>query len=416
MKLKTAVILNLTHQLISRKYFLLLFLFFSTASFAQESAPGKLIICYESDTYTPSQVPNKRRDYLQTKMVQANTSTIEVTYNGVPSNAQPAIQFAIDIWQSELQSSVPIRINAIWSSLEGNSLATTRPTKIYRGFEGAIPDIWYPVSLAEKISGQDLNGTTESDLEITINSNKNWYLGTDGNTPNANVDLVSVVLHEIAHGLGFTSSASITNNQGTLRDEKYLGIYDVLLQNDQRVRLSSFADPSKDLQTQFTSNKIYLYSPSAVISTGEYPKIFAPSSFIVGSSMAHLDESKYPAGNADALMSPYFSMGESVHSLGTILPAVLDDLGWGDNPSKPTVEVYPNPSDGIFNAGIHMPVTINDVDVAVTDLTGKELIHNTFFIQSPLNEIDLSTYSSGIYLLIVKGAGAKIVKKIVLVK
>ena len=132
--------------------------------------------------------------------------------------------------------------------------------------------------------------------------------------------------------------------------------------------------------------------------------------------MAHLDETKYPAGNADALMSPYFGMGESVHSLGTILPAVLDDIGWGDNPSKPTVEVYPNPSDGIFKAGIHMPVTINDVDVAVTDLTGKELIHNTFFIQSPLNEIDLSAYSSGIYLLIVKGAGAKIVKKIVLLK
>jgi hypothetical protein len=79
-------------------------------------------------------------------------------------------------------------------------------TSIYKNFSGApATDRWYPVALANALSGTDLNGT---DAEINILSNRNfpWYFGTSGEPAEDEVDLVSVVLHEVCHGLGFAGS------------------------------------------------------------------------------------------------------------------------------------------------------------------------------------------------------------------
>ena len=72
----------------------------------------------------------------------------------------------------------------------------------------------YPVALAEKIAGKSLNDSLEADITLRINSSVNWYLGTDGNTPRQKYDLVTVVLHEICHGLGFFDSMNTDNNIG----------------------------------------------------------------------------------------------------------------------------------------------------------------------------------------------------------
>ena len=66
------------------------------------------------------------------------------------------------------------------------------------------PRVFYPVALAEKIAGKSLNTDLEGDLVLTINSSVNWYMGTDGQTPKTKYDLVTVVLHEVCHGLGFS--------------------------------------------------------------------------------------------------------------------------------------------------------------------------------------------------------------------
>ncbi len=41
-------------------------------------------------------------------------STFIVTYNGFPPQAQAAFQAAVDVWASQLQSPVPIRVTASW--------------------------------------------------------------------------------------------------------------------------------------------------------------------------------------------------------------------------------------------------------------------------------------------------------------
>jgi hypothetical protein len=89
---------------------------------------------------------------------------------------------------------------------------------LHRDFEGApLSATYYPVALANALAGKDLNGSIP-ELWITLNASldsdtvlgeRRWYYGHDGGVfcglGGCDIDLVSVFLHEIAHGLGFTT-------------------------------------------------------------------------------------------------------------------------------------------------------------------------------------------------------------------
>ena len=57
-----------------------------------------------------------------------------------------------------------------------------------------------------------------SGAEITASFNSAqsaWYYGTDGNPGPSQVDLESVVLHELGHGLGFVGTFDVPDPNGT---------------------------------------------------------------------------------------------------------------------------------------------------------------------------------------------------------
>jgi hypothetical protein len=126
-----------------------------------------------------------------------------------------AFQFAAGIWGATLNSGPTIVIRASWvaqpCTADQGSLGSAGTTSIQHDFSGApFPGTWYGIALANKLSGTDLNGSTaEIDAQFNINvgktgclQNNPWYLGLDNNH-GVGTDLVTVLLHEFAHGLGF---------------------------------------------------------------------------------------------------------------------------------------------------------------------------------------------------------------------
>lgn len=139
-----------------------------------------------------------------------------------------AFQAAADIWGLTLISAPTITIRAQWTALscDANSavLGSAGTINIFSDFPGApFSGTWYGGALANKLNGADLNGNPEINANFNINlGNSNclagspFYLGLDNNH-GTGVDLVSVLLHEFSHGLGFqtfTSASSGAQNSG----------------------------------------------------------------------------------------------------------------------------------------------------------------------------------------------------------
>jgi hypothetical protein len=119
-----------------------------------------------------------------------------------------AFQHAADIWGARLDSNVPIRIRAQFTPLGAGVLGSAGPVSVVRDFPNApLAGTWYHVALANKLAGVDLLPAND-DINANFSTNFNFYLGLDNNHGPLN-DLVTVLLHEFAHGLGFSQFASL---------------------------------------------------------------------------------------------------------------------------------------------------------------------------------------------------------------
>ena len=144
---------------------------------------------------------------------------------GATLGAQRLLVFqqAAAIWAANLTSSIPVRVVSNFDPLictaTGAVLGSAGTRFINRDFSGAIhPATWYGEALANKLAGTD---TVPNEPEIAARFNSNlgqngcltgsfFYYGLDNNVPPGQVNLLVVVLHELAHGLGFQSFTSGT--------------------------------------------------------------------------------------------------------------------------------------------------------------------------------------------------------------
>jgi hypothetical protein len=260
------------------------------------------------------------------------TATFIVNYTGFSAPAQAAFQAAVDIWSQLIVSSVPIVIDATWAPAAPNNLGSAGPYNSYRDFSGA-PQAgrWYPLALANALHGSDLD-PAHADIVASFNSTRSdWYLGTDGNTPAAQYDFMSVVLHEIGHGLGFLGSMSYSAGSGSWGGGTgfpYVYDQDTVNGSDQAL-ISAFTNPSAALGSQLVSSNIFFNGANAMAANGgAKPKLYAPNPWTSGSSISHLDEATYPAGDPNSLMTPQLAGAESIHNPGLITLGVLKDIGW----------------------------------------------------------------------------------------
>jgi len=259
----------------------------------------------------------------------------EYTCQTWPVNAQTAFNYAASIAGSLVNSPVQIQINACWTDLGGSgTLGLGGPAYTVRNFSPAArPNTWYTPALANAIKGIDTD-PLKPDILTTYNSSRtDWYFGTDGN-PGSKLDFVSVVLHEIWHGLNFSGSMSVTNGLGSWEwgDCGNPSIYDRFTDDGASGPLLNYTCGSTSLAAALQSNNIFFDGANAnAVNGGSRVPLYAPNSWKQGSSYSHLAESYN--GTANALMTYSIGYNEANHHPGPVGLCLLRDLGWTINGS-----------------------------------------------------------------------------------
>lgn len=415
-----------------------LLIFIVQLSYGQTNCDRKYgVECYGSGIDSYSKIDAPPSFYRGTRGI-----TIGVTYQGFTASAQTAFDYSKQIWESILNGTVAIKVNAYFLPIgAGGSLAITFPNG-RKNFPGAIVnDVWYPTSLANQLAGAELN-VGESDFDIFLNSSVNWYFGTDGNCPVGKYDFVSVALHEMCHGLGLVGLSKIdtggVGSIGTLTIDDFSpaitsfpwpeldtlpGIFDHFLMTSNGALLSqgAFQNPSDTLAALFTNNQIYWSGIFGLqFNNNIEPNIYAPSVFALGSSMVHLDEATYPNGNPNELMTPLATSHSSNHNPGPIALAILKDIGWNVDPTFNSVDelqiadsdfqIYPNPVSSQLTVyspqdAVHPQsegcCALADCLITISDILGRTIttIHEP---PSTNYSIDVSNFTNGIYFIEMK--------------
>ncbi|HEV7700378.1 MAG TPA: Calx-beta domain-containing protein, partial [Pyrinomonadaceae bacterium] len=275
----------------------------------------------------------------------ATAATPEGGNNGATLGAQRlnVFNFAGAIWAANVDSTVPIIVRAQFDPLtpcssSGGLLGQAGSPSFRANFGGAeFTDTWYPVALANKLAGTDLNGTNP-EINATFNSSidtgclgtgRTFYYGLDNLSPGSRVNLLVVLLHELGHGMGF---ATITDGSTGVQAQ---GLPDIFSRHIYDRSTNKFWNQMTDTerQTSALNNGNLLWDGANVdlasvfltlgrdTSNGRV-QLYAPAAYESGSSVSHWDKPATP----NLLMEPVINRG---------LPTDLDltrqqmrDIGW----------------------------------------------------------------------------------------
>jgi hypothetical protein len=251
-------------------------------------------------------------------------------------------QRAAEIWGAAIESNVPIIIQASFDPLSCNSssavLGAAGAINLASDFTGApLPNTWYPIALANAIAGfdldpiyDDIDATFNSDIDNNNNclSGTNWYLGYDHNH-GGNIDLLVVLLHEFAHGLGFQDFTDLSNGRFLFNIPDIYSRF--ILDNSTGLHWDEMSNRQRKTSATNTGNVVWdgpvvLAGATGFLTAGTdpagHPRLYAPNPIEGGSSISHFDTAASPS----LLMEPHITL-----SLGSDLDLTdeqLVDVGW----------------------------------------------------------------------------------------
>lgn len=286
-----------------------------------------------------------------------------------PNNAKIALFEALRRWEEQLNSPVPITVNACWAASgqyagSPNTLAQAGP-RAWRGtgWFGSGPK--KPIALTNALTAKDQEPNLP-DIEVIINGDYPWWrdpysrpVRMSDSANRDTFDLTTVLAHELGHGLGFLSGAGYSaNKQGFWTAST--GPFDDFLRDSSSRSLRDtrlYPDNSVALGNAFTSGGITFAGSQAVAANGNRlvriessnPHVPAsgfisqilPGTFGKGSSISHLDSFTYGygrvSGDRNSLMNPFVPPLTQKHDPGPIAIAMLRDIGWGSIPTPTLV-------------------------------------------------------------------------------
>ena len=305
-----------------------------------------------------------------------------------------AFQAAADIWAGHIASTVPIRVGAQFTALSCNQtsavLGSAGPNQVFRNFTGApVANTWYVGALANSLAKTDLDNTVD-DINANFNANigtsgclqsLGWYYGLDSNPPAGTLDFVTVLVHEMGHGLGFLSLVDLASGaKFNSADDAYMRFLEnhgaspadyPSMTNAQRVAASinttnlHFVGPNvKAGNVLLTAGKV-----------GDHVQMFAPNPAQSGSSVSHWDTAATP----NQIMEPSYTV--PLHS-PTLERALFRDIGW---------QLVKPRNDFTGDAKTDILWRNTSGDTVISAMNGTSIASSTFVVNLPSNWVVAGT-------------------------
>jgi hypothetical protein len=205
-----------------------------------------------------------------------------------------AFQHAMDIYAKTIFSDVPIVVQASFADLlcdndTGAVLGSTNPTTAVSNVtgDGVDPNVVYPIALANHLVGIDLQ-TDQPDITMELNANVDssdclggygWYYGIDETGPQEvlQTDLMRVVLHELAHGLGFTDFVDRDTGAGVFDKPDVFSLH--VWDNSTGKRWSDMTNAERLASLTHVRNVVW---------DGKYVTALAPDYLVLGSPLIEI--------------------------------------------------------------------------------------------------------------------------------
>ncbi|MBK8465313.1 MAG: hypothetical protein IPL32_05730 [Chloracidobacterium sp.] len=310
----------------------------------------------------------------------ATAKAAEGGNNGATLGAQRVnlFNFAADIWEANLDSSVTISINAQFNPLtpcssSGGVLGSAGASFINRDFPNVpFAGTWYSGALANKINGVDQNGGS-AEINATFNSSVDtgclgagtrFYYGFTDTAPNNMINLLVVLLHEMGHGLGFQT---FTNGSTGAFNSGFPSVYDRFAfdrdvnlhwhEMTQAQRATSALNAGDLLWDGANVRVASSFLTAGRDATNGNVQLFAPNPFQSGSSVSHFDSAVAP----NILMEPAVTFGVFGIPLDLDLTRQqMRDIGWyRDTTSDLTPDTITNvaPSGNTVIVGSNVNIT-----------------------------------------------------------
>ncbi|MBI5726494.1 MAG: hypothetical protein HY965_01475, partial [Ignavibacteriales bacterium] len=317
-----------------------LFTMFIIVLFSRIMLPQEMVVTHctgiDSNAFIRIEAPAIYTQLLSRGLLPTNDFIVDYDAS-VPNEMIAAFNKATEIWSCYLQMSKPVKIHVRREALGGTTLANTGTVTYRNSLPGLTANWQYPIALAKQLNSSiTYDGY---DMTIAFTTTREWECNLLGIPVADKFDFISIALHEIGHGLGFSSSMQLINNVGRygyknfpVDTGKYVEPFDVSLLSG-TVRLYQMTD-STALGTILKSGNVVFDGANAKKANSETNvKIYAPSVWKPGSSINHLDDATYGFSNPsknflNAMMASATTTASVIHDPGPITMGILQDIGW----------------------------------------------------------------------------------------
>lgn len=301
-------------------------------------------------------------------------STFKFTMNGNPPPAGliDALNNAAHRWDNYLKITVPIKVNLF---LINTNLVPFSGLTLANGRKKFInipdPNFIYTTALANQLAGMELN-PGEQDMDIYINLITPMYFGT-GKPASNQEDFITLIMHEIGHGLGFYSDGYVNaTNIGSFGNipataispistsfpwhgqDSIPSIYDKYIIKKSGKHLVGIAVNNTSTlgdSIKFTTN--YFDGPQyANASNGGKPIKLSggTGTYTLGVDLLHLNDDV-----CNSIMSYCWGLGDTVRTPAAWEMGILNEIGWisnttvgiDDRAAAQWINVYPNPAQNV---------------------------------------------------------------------